>query len=662
MSFRLRSKKDLKFVIYGTLLTLVISCLFIVGTDDGWTVFDHRLLDYFYRQAVRSGYGPKPSFQPRIVYLTITDNSYNYFKKNILDRSDLARINEVLQSLKTEAVVYDIIFARPSNKIADQQFAASLESAGRVYLPYGCAVSEKPARFRWENGTAMERLKSDFLGHPTEKGDGMPRYANRLLMQYDEFAARAWGSGDISAEADQDSVYRHKTLLIKVDDAYVPTLSLSIFLDWAGVRLNDVTIEWGSHIRIPTDANGQHEIVIPIDNHGRAVIPFVDKMGRDFPVIEAHTLLETFEQPDLRGNLEDFFDGAFVLIGDTAAGISDLGDTPLERSVPLITLHAAMLNGLLTSTFYGKWQSWQIAGLFAVISLLLGLASAQRHPAFLYLACGLILAGLQVLCWLEIIHFRLLPIATAIVFAFLAATISIVMLQVTAFKDRSFIRDTFSRYVPEKVVHELLDNPEAIKLGGEEREATVLFSDIAGFTTLSEQMSPSGLVSLLNEYLTEMADIIMQEGGIVDKFEGDAIMAEFGIPFTTDDHADQAVRAALAMQKRLEQLRAIWKQKRLPELYCRIGINTGRMLVGNMGSNKVMDYTVIGDEVNLAARLEEANKEYKTSIMISEATLERLSPGLFQTRYLDEIKVKGKNIPVKIYEVCKAVDADIVAI
>jgi adenylate cyclase len=224
-------------------------------------------------------------------------------------------------------------------------------------------------------------------------------------------------------------------------------------------------------------------------------------------------------------------------------------------------------------------------------------------------------------------------------------------LEVAVGRERSFIKGAFARYVPEKVVDTLLGTPEMLKLGGEERVMSVLFSDLAGFTTLSEKMTPAELVHLLNQYLTEMTDIVLDEGGIIDKYEGDAIMAEFGAPLPLQDHADRAVRAGLRMQRRLKELREIWKTQGLPELRCRVGINTGSMIVGNMGSNQVFDYTVIGDAVNLASRLEGANKRYNTHLMISESTLGYLTPGLFRVRVLDVIKVKGKTKAVKVFEV-----------
>ncbi|MCD4674399.1 MAG: adenylate/guanylate cyclase domain-containing protein, partial [Desulfobacula sp.] len=170
-------------------------------------------------------------------------------------------------------------------------------------------------------------------------------------------------------------------------------------------------------------------------------------------------------------------------------------------------------------------------------------------------------------------------------------------------------------------------------------------------TTVSEKLSPTVLVGLLNEYFTEMTDIIFQHDGIIDKYQGDAIMAEFGIPIPTNDHADQAVIAALKMQNRLVELRKSWLKRGLPQLHCRVGINTNNMIIGNIGSPEIFDYTVIGDAVNLASRLEGANKRYGTSLIISQGTYDYLTPGRFKYRILDFITVKGKTKPIKIYEV-----------
>ena len=194
-----------------------------------------------------------------------------------------------------------------------------------------------------------------------------------------------------------------------------------------------------------------------------------------------------------------------------------------------------------------------------------------------------------------------------------------------------------------------MEHPDMLRLGGERKVLTAFFSDAAGFTTISEKLKPEELVELLNEYLTEMTDIILKYDGTVDKYEGDAIIAFFGAPISIDDQALKACRTAIEMQKKLKILREKWRSENKPELFVRIGLNTGPMVVGNMGSRTRMDYTIMGDAVNLASRLEGINKNYNTFIMISEETF-RSAQDAIVARELDIIRVKGKSEPVKVYE------------
>ncbi len=211
------------------------------------------------------------------------------------------------------------------------------------------------------------------------------------------------------------------------------------------------------------------------------------------------------------------------------------------------------------------------------------------------------------------------------------------------------IHGAFAHYVPEEVVAQILEDPDKLSLGGEQCVVSVLFSDVAGFTSISEKLSPAELVHLLNEYLTEMTNIVLENQGIIDKYEGDAIMAEFGVPVPYGNHPYMACKTALEMQRKLQQMREQWKKENKPPLTARVGINTGEVIVGNMGSQNVFDYTVMGDHVNLGSRLEGANKFYGTDIMISEFTYKFVKDD-FYTRPLDLIRVKGKKKPIKVYE------------
>jgi adenylate cyclase len=651
MIFKFKNRKLIKIVLLLEAILLPGVLVFWIALGTVWTRLDFQILDFFYAQAVQRGYGPPRSAQ--IVYVTIADDSYDKFGTHILDRLEMARVNEALAQLGPAAVAYDLIFPLSSTSAADQRFADSIKQLGAVYLPIAPDLTPTAQPFQWGNGLAYKRLRSEQLRQPREQGKAQPLYVTSARMQFDAFAAAAFNTGHIGASQDADGVSRHLPLLVKIDTAYLPSMSLSVFLDMVKVPWEAVLVHWGHTLTIPAlpGSTLTRDVVIPIDLQGRVFVPYAQRWGDDFPAMPMHKLLQDFDDPDIRGNLQDFFENKFVFIGDVSTGIADAGQTPLDRYAPLVIIHTALMNGLLTNTFYHQWSFWDVLALVGLIGLLVGLAAMVQSSMVLYATGAVIFVGLLVLTGIEWVHFTLFPLVS-VLNSFLVIFFGIVIgLEVAITKDQAFIRNTFAKYVSEKVVNELLQHPELLHLGGEERVISLLFSDIENFTTVSERLSPRELVRLLNDYLTEMTAIVLEQGGIIDKYIGDGIMAEFGAPLPIPHHADQAVRTALHMQRRLKELRPKWRQQGLPELCCRVGINTGPMVVGNIGSEQVFNYTVIGDAVNLASRLEGANKYYQTLVMISEFTYDCLTPNLFRTRLLDAVRVKGRSQPVKVYEV-----------
>ena len=223
-------------------------------------------------------------------------------------------------------------------------------------------------------------------------------------------------------------------------------------------------------------------------------------------------------------------------------------------------------------------------------------------------------------------------------------------------KEKQVIKGAFQQYLAPSVIDELLKNPDKLKLGGEKKELTIFFSDIRGFTTLSEKLTPEQLVQLLNEYLSEMTDIVLKKNGLVDKYIGDAIMAFWGAPLDNPKHAESAAETVIEMKRKLEELQKNWKTRGMPVVNIGVGLNTGNVIVGNMGSKQRFDYTVMGDTVNLASRLEGTTKEYGVLSIVSESTYDKIKDKGFVCRELDFIKVKGKNKPIKIFELIEKED------
>ncbi|HEU0016172.1 MAG TPA: adenylate/guanylate cyclase domain-containing protein, partial [Longimicrobium sp.] len=366
------------------------------------------------------------------------------------------------------------------------------------------------------------------------------------------------------------------------------------------------------------------------------------------------------------------FRGRIVLVGSTVPEHQDLHPTPVRDAegtaavlMPGVEIHAQAAAALLAGRHVRPvprpaqyaWTVLLAAAAVLALARLRGWRGAAAVCALAVLApaaSGLLFTGGT---WL----WTVAPLLAVGVATGGSATV----LWGDAARERARLRGIFHQYVPPAVVRELIRRPGLLALGGEERVATVLFSDLRGFTTVAERLGPAELVALLNEYLTAMTDVVLDHGGIVDKYIGDCLMAEFGVPVPQEDHAVRACRAALRMRDELRRLRVEWRVRGMPALHARTGINTGTVLVGNLGSHRMMDYTCMGDHVNLASRLEGLNTEYGTEIVVSEFTWREVSEH-FIGREIDRVRVVGRDAPVAVHELVAAredgVDAETAAL
>jgi class 3 adenylate cyclase len=348
-----------------------------------------------------------------------------------------------------------------------------------------------------------------------------------------------------------------------------------------------------------------------------------------------------------------------VIIGPTALGVYDLRPNPVQADAAGVFLHATsagrMLANLedpaaqpLSMNWAGSMPSifllWFLGlGLAASVLLLPGLQGTWSFALLTATAIG-------VDAWFFIEKHTALAGVHVLLSLFLVFVVLIAYKYMTEEKDRAFVKSAFEKYVSPDLVGDILKDPKKLNLGGERREMTVMFSDVRGFTTLSEAMTASELGKFMNEYLSPMTDVIQENKGTIDKYIGDAIMALFGAPVKYEGHAKCAAMAGLKMLEKLEELKKGWAERGLPPIEVGIGLNTGDMSVGNMGSTRIFSYTVMGDAVNLGSRLESLTKEYGVRFMVSEFTRAQLDEG-FAVRELDRVKVKGKTKPVTIFEV-----------
>ena len=438
---------------------------------------------------------------------------------------------------------------------------------------------------------------------------------------------------------DVDGTVRWIPLVIRYQDRYYPALPLEAVRNYVGnIPLRVKVADHG----IETIQLGP--VTIPTDEMGRLLINF-----RGGPHTFPHYSVADIMTGRTPANA---FRDRMVFVGSTAIGIYDLRVTPFSNVFPGLEVHANVADNILRQTFLFRpgWASLFDLAAILFMGLVTGLVLPRLRALFSVLLIGVLFFGYLVASqalfvkngvWLNAVY----PLLTMLI-VYTAVTLYRYIVEE---REKRKIRGAFSFYVTPSVVNEMLKYPDKLKLGGDKKELSVLFSDIRGFTSLAEEMEPETLVHLLNEYLTEMTDVVFETEGLLDKYIGDAIMAVWGAPLEQTDHPVRACRTALKMLDRLTKMQQKWEAEGTPRLDIGIGLNTGLMVVGNMGSDRRFDYTVMGDSVNLASRLEGINKEYGTQIVISEFTYEKVKDDFF-CRELDAVKVKGKARPVKIFE------------
>lgn len=356
---------------------------------------------------------------------------------------------------------------------------------------------------------------------------------------------------------------------------------------------------------------------------------------------------------DTREVLAEAVEDSFIIIGYTGTGTTDIGVNPFENEYANTGTHGAVVNTILTRSFIDEVPVWISIVLAFVLTAIYVLLSRNRSASgslgLGFAGAGIVIAGSAGLMVGARLFF---PILTPVLTILGAAIAQSVLKYIEVAREKNYIRNAFNHYLSTDVINEILDDPARLRLGGEKRQLTAMFTDVKGFSSISETLDPEELVKLLNRYLSEMSDIILQLQGTIDKFEGDAIISFFGAPIPYLDHPMRACRAAVRMKKIENYLNDTFRSEQLSPhpLATRIGINTGEMVVGNMGTANRMDYTIMGHSVNLAARLEGVNKQYGTWILASELTY-REAEDDFAARKLDRVRVVGVSEPVRLFEI-----------
>ena len=540
---------------------------------------------------------------------------------------------------------------------SDGALADSAKKAGNV-------VMLADAVYEGIEGGAKDKAAAEWRGSAYHAGPfAEPRPI--ILAPYQALTDASAALGHNFLTQDDDATARRMVPFVVNDGKELPSLGVAAALLAGGFRPEDVRPENGAlrigDRRVPLvrrRVNGRDQWSMLINYHAPALVPnAAGELERPYTTYEFRQVFLS-EQQILQGSKPAIdpavFKDKIVFIGMTASGLLDVFGTPMSTresgSMPGIQLHASMADSILTNRFIRPATNRSRIAAVLIVALGIGLLSAFLPFAAAAVASLAILGGWTLLTivafkdglWLNLVQ----PVSVGALALFFGTAYQYFI----EGREKRKVAKLFGRFVSRDVHAQLMKHPELAELGGKRREMTVLFSDIRGFTTVTERGNPEDLVRQLNEYFSRMVEIVFKHKGTVDKFVGDMVMALFGAPLDDPDHAEHAVQAAIEMVKELGELNKAWAAKGMAQLDIGIGVNSGDMIAGNIGSSSIMSYTVIGDNVNLGSRLESLNKEYKTRIIVSDATRTRLQSN-YETRPLGDVIVKGKSKAVAIFEI-----------
>ncbi|MDP8263704.1 MAG: adenylate/guanylate cyclase domain-containing protein [Candidatus Ancaeobacter aquaticus] len=657
----------------GTLITLIVLVLMYIDTPF-LHLFELKTIDARFHMRGRIEAGNN------VALIAIDDRSIKELGRWPWPRRYFAHAVKYLKDCEAKVIGFDVLFTEPDRnstlkmlgKVEDtftssgfsktsaegKNFLSYIESekrtydndsaladafkyAGNVVLPMYFTLpgeeGDKASSIDKKSLSLLER--SSYL--LTKLGVKDPRYlpleATNVFHTINSLDEQALCEGMVNIVPDMDGELRWELFAIKFKGDLYPPITLQMARLYLNIDMAKIKLITSDAALLPNE-------IIPLSMTNKLFINYYGPNG-SFPY---YSFIDVFNKTVPAENLK----GKIIIIGATAPGLGDLKVTPFSPRLSGMEKHANVIQNILDNRFLKFNMICTVINILFIIffgigmGYILGRATTIKGIIIFLVTMTFFIAASQAL-------FSHLYLVTNIVYPFIALFLTYGAVTasklLTEERERKKIKNIFRHYASEQIVTQLLANPEDIKLGGEKREITILFSDIQNFTSISEALEPEQIAHILNKYLTKMTNIVFKHGGTVDKFMGDAIMALFSAPLYYHDHAYKACAVALEMVAVSKEFEAEWKEMTKQALKIRIGINTGVVVVGNMGSEKLMDYTAIGDAVNTTQRFEQLNKEYNTHIIIGETTYNEIKDRV-EVRELGEVNIKGKNKRVRTYE------------
>ena len=603
----------------------------------------------------------RPPYDDTVVHVDLNNSSIQRLNNFYLNRAHHAQVVRNLATMRVAVQAHDFIFAARTIPAEDKALIDATVAADQVYFGLAMAL-EKGAPTSPTSPTRPEDVHylEQTAWRVMVQGDASAFYTGtNPLPTFAPLAAAARGLGFLSITADRDGAFRRVPLLVRYGAGFYPSFAFRVACEYLGVSPDKILVRPGKHIVLrdvqhPGGAT-PHDVVIPIDRSGNMVINYLGTWERLTHYNLADILLasEDRDELDMWG---DELAGKIVVVADVSTGSSDVGAMPLDASFPLSGLHTNIIHTIITERFLRELSSREM---LIVETLLLGtLLLLTWWLRSRWIAVGTcLMAGVYIsvaaaaFFYGEVIYNVVRPLLL-LTFATVALVIQRYIAEERAklegLRQRDFVRQVFGRYLSDSVVEEILGSPRGLDMGGELRQITLLVSDLRGFTSLAARLSPREVIPILNRYFERMIDIIRRYRGTVDELMGDGMLVFFGAPFAAVDDPERAVACAIEMQQALVTFNTEQHAQHLPELAMGIGINTGEVIVGNIGSLKRSKYGAVGSAINTTYRIE--SHTIGGQILVSPSTYERVR-AIVQVRGTLPAQFKGLDQPVTLYDI-----------
>ncbi len=561
-------------------------------------------------------------------------------------------ISEYVAKGGAKAVLIDILFNNetPYGSSSDDEFANRIKNAGNVYLAAALTNSvssrqaSKDLKYSGLNYTGLNYTGLRYSGTaPTQNS------SPGISLPLEKISETAAGLGMVNSSPDADGTFRRIDPFFIWNGSALPLLSVAPF-----VTSENSVINWQpdsltvADKQIPTEPGGKMWVNFPVDE-------YLQRFSA-YDIINAMVAEQSGEKSAISPNISpsisrDTFKDAYVFIGYVAPGLYDLKPTPFSARSAGVEIHTAVLNSWLTGEFLTPLKSWQSASLGLFFALLIYFTYLHMNRVIHAISLNLLLLLSSVLLSMLLIRLNLIPVLPLLFLPAISVSIGIGARRFLAeSREKEFRQKSLERMVSPNVAQWLLESPERrMHRTGEMRSISVFFSDLAGFTTMAENLGPEKTVRVINQYMDMMQSVILKHDGTIKQFVGDAVMAIWGAPKSQQDQVELAIKTALESQHLLDNTEFDYGDNQSTRLSMRIGIDHGDCIVGNIGSSQRFEYAAVGDTVNRAARLEGLNKYYSTRIIVSEPAWKDAGHA-FYGRKLDEVQVKGKHFSVGIFE------------